>query len=80
MAGDRDSRRRRREFIAQNHPDRGGDPVDFVHGLEQFEKAPESGPPANQVPEFTLDHLAELSPQPWPESLVTRVLRRLTGR
>jgi hypothetical protein len=40
-----ESRRRRREFIRTNHPDRGGDPEVFIAGLCAFpERGPDCGP------------------------------------
>jgi hypothetical protein len=31
---------RRREFIRENHPDRGGDPAAFITGLRSFSSDP----------------------------------------
>ena len=41
-----ESRRRRRDFIRTNHPDRGGDPEVFIAGLCAFglEREPDCGP------------------------------------
>lgn len=31
-------RRARRAFVSDHHPDRGGDPADFIAGLAQFDR------------------------------------------
>ena len=40
MTAVEDLRRARRTFIRAHHPDRGGDPEQFVAGLARFEPAP----------------------------------------
>jgi len=45
MSADEDLRRRRRDFIRAHHPDRGGDPGQFIAGLARLEREPESSEP-----------------------------------
>jgi hypothetical protein len=75
---DADNRRRvaRREFIRDHHPDRGGDPDDFIAGLARMD-TPESasGPPA--VPPEMPPPPVVFEDQPWPRSAVTALLQWL---
>lgn len=81
-------RRLRREFIRTRHPDRGGDPAEFVAGLaaldadvrssdRQSGAAPsrDAGSPLDPLPRVFV-----VARQPWPRSLVTRLLHRITRR
>jgi hypothetical protein len=71
MDDDRQRRQTRRQFIATQHPDHGGDPATFAEGLAAFDEA---GPAAPDAP----PQLVVMADQPWPISLVSRVLQRLS--
>jgi hypothetical protein len=61
--------RRRREFIREHHPDRGGDAESFIAGLRAIEdeRAAEALPPRVVV----VPH------RPWPSRLAAAAVRRL---
>ena len=67
---DAEQRRLRRRFIADHHPDRGGDPDDFRTGLARFDEEPAA--PSAPV------RVIVVPTQPWPRSIATVVLARLT--
>jgi hypothetical protein len=78
-AVDAEKRRRvaRREFIRGHHPDRGGDPDDFIAGLAALDGAepaptPQAAAPADMPPPRVV-----FEDQPWPRSAITALLRRL---
>jgi hypothetical protein len=70
---ERTRRAQRREFIRSHHPDRGGDPADFLAGLHRFDPPP-SEPTDGSAPIVFVAH------QRWPVSAVTSALRRLRRR
>jgi hypothetical protein len=69
-SADAAARERRRAFIRQQHPDRGGDPGAFIAGLRaldaQGEQASEPPPPVIVVRR-----------RPWPVRRASAVVRRL---
>jgi hypothetical protein len=77
-----DSRREaRRRFILEHHPDRGGDPAEFVEGLREFDQ-PAAGEPA-EGPLHEPGVVWEQNPvlrQDWPVSGVSRLRRALRRR
>jgi hypothetical protein len=75
---DAEKRRRvaRREFIRGHHPDRGGDPDDFVAGLAALDGA-ETAPTPQPAPAAMPPPRVVFEDQPWPRSAVTALLRRL---
>jgi hypothetical protein len=75
---DAEERRRlaRREFIRDHHPDRGGDPDDFIAGLAELD-VPESEPSPQAVPAEMPPPRVVFDDQPWPRSAVTALLQRL---
>ena len=46
---DEEHRRRRRELIRANHPDRGGDPAVFIEVLQSLDEDSVSGWPPTEV-------------------------------
>lgn len=56
---------RRREFIRENHPDRGGDPAVFITGLRSFSGEP--GP---------LPRVIVVRRRSWPGRLASAATRR----
>jgi hypothetical protein len=64
-----EAKRRRRDFILANHPDRGGDVGAFVAGLQLFDEQPGSPEPPPRV--------VVVAHQPWPVHLKIAVARRL---
>jgi hypothetical protein len=44
-----DIERRRRQFVREHHPDRGGDPEEFIVGLRAFDTEQASWAPAARV-------------------------------
>ena len=44
-----DIERRRRQFVQEHHPDRGGDPEEFIAGLRAFDTEQASWTPAARV-------------------------------
>jgi hypothetical protein len=74
---DAEKRRRvaRREFIRGHHPDRGGDPDDFIAGLAALD-GPEPTPTPQAAP-VEVPPRVVFKDQPWPQSAVTALLRRL---
>jgi hypothetical protein len=73
MGEDEHQRARRREFIWSHHPDRGGDPVIFIAGLDRFDGEPgwPSERPRRRV--VVVPHRA------WPMRLMAALIRRLRG-
>jgi hypothetical protein len=67
--GAREAARRRREFIRENHPDRGGDAESFIAGLRAME--------AGQAPEDPLPRVMVVPRQRWPRKLAAAAVRRL---
>ncbi len=67
--GAREAARRRREFIRENHPDRGGDAESFIAGL----RAIEAGQPADDP----LPRVVVVPHQSWPSKLAAAAVRRL---
>jgi hypothetical protein len=68
--------RQYREFIREMHPDRGGDPAEFVAGLERFRAlidaaAPPARPRAGRAAETTAYRRGRL-----PERLWRRIAER----
>jgi hypothetical protein len=63
-----EARRRRRDFIFANHPDRGGDAGVFVAGLRSLDEQLGSPEPPRVV---------VVAHQPWPVKVMTAVARRL---
>lgn len=64
-----EAKRRRRDFIRANHPDRGGDVDVFLAGLRLFDEQPGSlEPPPGVVP---------VAHQPWPVRLMVAIAGRL---
>jgi hypothetical protein len=64
-----EAKRRRRDFIRANHPDRGGDVGVFVAGLQLFGEQPESSEPPPRV--------VVVSHRSWPVHLKIAIARRL---
>lgn len=64
-------RRRRREFIQANHPDRGGDLDVFVSGLRAFDAELEPDHPEQLPPVIVVRHRV------WLLRLATAVMTRL---
>lgn len=68
---DKERRRQRRDYIRAHHPDRGGDPEQFVIGLAALDR---SDLPAD------VDRLPSVHVVPavaWPVSLITALRRRV---
>jgi hypothetical protein len=67
--GAEEAGRRRREFIRDHHPDRGGDAESFIAGLRAIEdeQAAEDPPPRVVV----------VARRPWPSKLAAAAARRL---
>lgn len=70
MTEDQSHEARRRAFIREHHPDRGGDPGAFIAGLRALDAAREpcSGP---------LPEVAVVRRRPWLARKATAVIRRL---
>jgi hypothetical protein len=64
-----EAKRRRRDFIRANHPDRGGDVGVFLAGLQLFDEQLESPEPPPRV--------VVVAHQPWPVHLMIAIARRL---
>jgi hypothetical protein len=71
----RQRRNARRAFIRAHHPDRGGDPAEFMAGLAALDK-PASVPPAAPPPPAQPPVVVFTDP-PWPRSFVTTLLLRV---
>jgi curved DNA-binding protein CbpA len=67
-ASDDERRRRRRALILAHHPDRGGDPAEFVRLLQLFE---DDTAPEEHYPEVRFAH----RPRWWQQALLTPVRR-----
>ena len=61
--------RRRREFIREHHPDRGGDAESFIAGLRAIED--------EQVAEDKPPRVVVVPHRPWPSRLAAAAARRL---
>lgn len=72
---DAERRRQRRRFIADHHPDRGGDPDLFRIGLACFD-----GPCPPFLPGAARTRVSVTRDPPWPRSLITLFLRRAARR
>ena len=72
MGEDEHQRARRREFILNHHPDRGGDPVIFIAGLDRFSGEP-GGPSVPPPQVVVIPHRA------WPMRLMAALIGRLRG-
>jgi len=59
---------RRREFIRENHPDRGGDPAAFITGLRSLTSDPRQPAP---LPRVIVVHRRS-----WPARLASAAARR----
>jgi hypothetical protein len=70
MPADQSHEARRRAFIRERHPDRGGDPAAFIAGLRALdaERAPDGGP---------LPTVVFVRRRPWAVAAATAVARRL---
>ncbi|MGD0700295.1 MAG: hypothetical protein ABSA02_10470 [Trebonia sp.] len=67
--GAEEAGRRRRQFIREHHPDRGGDAESFIAGLRAIDAEQASeGPPPRVV---VVPH------QSWPSKLAAAAVRRL---
>lgn len=64
-----EAKRRRRDFILANHPDRGGDAGVFVAGLRSLDEQPGSSEPPPRV--------VVVAHQPWPVKVKIAIARRL---
>jgi hypothetical protein len=64
-----EAKRRRRDFIRANHPDRGGDVGVFLAGLRLFDEQPGSPEPPPRV--------VVVAHQPWLVHLKIAIARRL---
>ena len=63
---------RRRQFIRDNHPDRGGDTSAFITGLRSFTSEPcEPGP---------LPKVIVVRRRSWPARLASTAARRISGQ
>jgi hypothetical protein len=67
--GAEETGRRRREFIREHHPDRGGDAESFIAGLRAIEDEQAAEDPPLRV--VVVPH------QSWPAKLATAAVRRL---
>ena len=61
---------RRRAFIREHHPDRGGDPGAFIAGLRALDAERELG--SGPLPKVVI-----VRRRPWPVRKATAVVRRL---
>jgi hypothetical protein len=61
---------RRRAFIREHHPDRGGDPAAFIAGLRALDAERELG--SRPLPKVVV-----VRRRPWPVRKATTVVRRL---
>jgi hypothetical protein len=61
---------RRRAFIREHHPDRGGDPAAFIAGLRALDAARDPG--REPLPEVVF-----VRRRPWPVRQASAVMRRL---
>ena len=69
---DKERRRQRRDYIRAHHPDRGGDPGQFVIGLAALDRS--------DVPPADVHRLPRVHVVPtvaWPVSLITALRRRV---
>jgi len=64
-----DIERRRRQFVQEHHPDRGGDPEEFIAGLRAFDTEQASWTPAARV--------VVIKREKWPARLVIAAGRHL---
>lgn len=64
-----EAKRRRRDFIRANHPDRGGDVGLFLAGLRMFDEQLDSSEPPPRV--------VVVAHQSWAAHLITAIARRL---
>ena len=64
-----EAKRRRRDFILANHPDRGGDADVFAAGLRSLDEQPGSREPPPRV--------VVVAHQPWPVKVIIAIARRL---
>ena len=71
---ERTRRAQRREFIRDHHPDRGGDPAEFLAGLHRFD------PPPPEPTDGPAPRIVIVADKPWPVSAVTSALRRIRRR
>jgi hypothetical protein len=60
---------RRRQFIREHHPDRGGDPAAFIAGLRSF-----TGEAGQDSP---LPRVIVVRRRSWPARLLSAVARRM---
>lgn len=69
---ERDYRRRRRDYVRRNHPDRGGDPAAFIAGLLALdrERRDAENPPRVVV----------VPTRPWPQRAWHGALRIVVRR
>lgn len=65
-----EAKRRRRDFIRANHPDRGGDVGVFLAGLQLFDEQLESPEPPPRV--------VVVAHRSWPVHLMIAIARRLS--
>jgi hypothetical protein len=71
---ERTRRAQRREFIRNHHPDRGGDPAEFLAGLRRFD------PPPSEPTDGSTPPIVITANQRWPVSAVSSALRRIRRR
>ena len=70
MNENQDHGARRRAFIREHHPDRGGDPVAFIAGLRSLDEEREQG--SGPLPQVVV-----VRRRPWLVRKATAVARRL---
>jgi len=63
---------RRRQFIREHHPDRGGDTSAFITGLRSFTSEPRQPGPLPRV--IVVRHRS------WPARLASTAARRIRGQ
>jgi hypothetical protein len=63
-------RRERRRFIREHHPDRGGDPDDFIVGLNRFSAE-------YDLRAWPLPRVVVVRHRPWPVRLADAVARQI---
>ncbi len=66
-----DRRTERRDFIRAHHPDRGGDPAEFVAGLRQFDCGP-----TTKTESASLPRVAVYTASAWPIRLVKHFVQK----
>jgi len=71
---ERARRAQRREFIRSHHPDRGGDPAEFLAGLRRFD------PPPSESTDVSEPKVVVIANERWPLSAVSATLRRIRRR